>query len=183
MPDADTWSEAVLHFWFSEVGEPGWFAKNSVLDAEIATRFAAVYEHLSTCPIDHLEANPRIYLAAVVVLDQFSRNMFRGSPRAFATDPLALSLAQRALQVSFDLQLAPEKRPFMYLPYEHNETLAMQVRSLQLFTEFGDANQLSYAQQHHDIIARFGRFPHRNAILGRTSTAEEVEFLKQHAGF
>ena len=183
MTNTDNWWASVLNFWFSEVGEPGWFDKNPALDAQIRIRFEVLHQHLSTSELDHLEASPQIYLAAVVVLDQFSRNMFRGTPRAFAADPLALALAQRALNAGFDQRLLTRERLFMYLPFEHSETLAMQVRSLQLFADLGDANQISYAQQHHDIIARFGRFPHRNASLGRTSTSEELEFLKQHAGF
>jgi len=180
---AENWWERVLHFWFSEVGEQGWFVRNPALDAEIGTRFAALHQHLSIGAIDHLDATPRVYLAAVIVLDQFSRNMFRDTARAFAADPLALSIAQRALQAGFDQQLDSRQRLFMYLPYEHSEDLAMQLRSLQLFKDLADASLIGYAQQHHDIIARFGRFPHRNAILGRASTAEELEFLKQHPGF
>jgi uncharacterized protein (DUF924 family) len=177
------WYEPVLHFWFDEVGAQGWFAKVPALDAEIRNRFAALHQHLSTSAHGAIEGTAPAYLAAIVVLDQFSRNMFRGTPQAFAADPLALSLAEHAVASGFDQQLLQHQRLFIYLPYQHSEQLAMQVRSLQLFTELADATQLDYAQQHHDIIARFGRFPHRNAVSGRDSTAEETAFLKQHTGF
>ena len=177
------WHEPVLHFWFDEVGEVGWFGSGPALDTVIRTRFAALHARLTAAPLDRLAATPSICLAAIVVLDQFSRNMFRGTPRAFMTDPLASSLARHAVATGLDQQLPCRQRLFIYLPYEHSESLAMQMCSLQLFQALGEPAQLGYAQQHHDIIARFGRFPHRNAILGRPSTAAELAFLQQHPGF
>jgi uncharacterized protein (DUF924 family) len=112
------------------------------------------------------------------VLDQFPRNMFRGTPRAFSSDPMALAAARNALERSFDRLLSPHERTFLYLPFEHAEDLAAQRRALTLF-EALDPNDMEYARRHYEIIARFGRFPHRNAVLGRESTAEEAEFLKQ----
>ncbi len=127
--------------------------------------------------LEQWRSTPLAALALVVVLDQFSRNMFRGTPRAFAGDPAALAAATVALERGFDRLLSPAERIFMYLPFEHAEDLAAQHRSLALF-EALDPNDLEYARRHHEIIARFGRFPHRNAVLGRESTPEEIEFLK-----
>ena len=182
MSSSRRWHEPVLEFWFDEIGEAGWFASDPALDAMIRTRFADLHAQLATAPLDRVDSAPTC-LAVIVVLDQFSRNMFRGTPRAFMTDPLALSLARHAVAAGFDQRLSRRQRLFIYLPYEHSEAPAVQARSLQLFQALADPLQLDYAQQHHDIIARFGRFPHRNAILGRASTAEELQFLQQHPGF
>ena len=183
MSNSQRWHEPVLQCWFEEIGEAGWFASDPALDAAIRTRFADLHAELATAPLERVGSTPPTCLAAIVVLDQFSRNMFRGTPRAFMSDPLALSLARHAVAAGFDQQLGRRQRLFIYLPYEHSEAPAMQACSLQLFRALADPLQLHHAQQHHDIIARFGRFPHRNAILGRASTAEELQFLQQHPGF
>jgi uncharacterized protein (DUF924 family) len=176
----------VLQFWFGE--PPGarlkrWFEKDPALDAGIRRRFLPLYETLARGEhADWLDAAGRC-LARIVVLDQFPRNMFRGTPRAFATDSLALQAARHALERGYDRGLLPVERLFIYLPFEHSEALADQERACELcrplaaFPETDDAYR--YALAHRDIVARFGRFPHRNAILGRASTPEEVEFLKQ----
>jgi uncharacterized protein (DUF924 family) len=127
--------------------------------------------------LEQWRSTPLAALALVVVLDQFSRNMFRGTPRAFDGDPAALAAARGALERGLDRLLSPAERTFMYMPFEHAEELAAQRRSLALF-EALDPNDMEYARRHHEIIARFGRFPHRNAVLGRESTPEEIEFLK-----
>lgn len=127
---------------------------------------------------DRWQATPLASLALVIVLDQFSRNMFRGAARAFSADSLALAAAAGAIERGFDRLLSPVERTFMYLPFEHAEDLAAQRRSLALFGAL-DPNDMEYVKRHYEIIARFGRFPHRNAILGRESTAEEAEFLRQ----
>jgi len=128
--------------------------------------------------LEQWRSTPLAALALVVVLDQFSRNMFRGSPGAFAGDPAALAAAAGAIERGFDRLLSAQERTFVYMPFEHAEDLEAQRRSLALF-EALDPNDMEYARRHHEIIARFGRFPHRNAVLGRESTPEEIEFLKR----
>ena len=122
-------------------------------------------------------------LAAVIVLDQFPRNLFRGSPRAFATDALALRISHLAIEAQIDSQLTQQQRVFLYMPFQHCEDRALQRRSIELFSSLDDANTLSYAHKHKEVIDRFGRYPHRNAVLGRESTPQELEFLKTHPGF
>lgn len=126
----------------------------------------------------HWQATPLASLALVIVLDQFPRNMFRGTPQAFASDPLALAAARTSIDRGFDRSFSKVERTFAYLPFQHAEDLASQRRSLALFQAL-DPAQLEYARRHYEIVARFGRFPHRNAVLGRESTSEETEFLKQ----
>jgi uncharacterized protein (DUF924 family) len=137
-----------------------------------------VWERAARGELDPWRATPLASLALLVILDQFPRNMFRGTARAFATDPRALAAAGSALARGFDRLLSPSERTFVYLPFEHAEDLAAQRRSLALF-EALDPNDMEYVKRHYEIIARFGRFPHRNAVLGRESTAEEIEFLKR----
>jgi len=147
--------------------------------AGIRARFLGLHERVAAAPEGELLADPRTALAAVIVLDQFSRNMFRGSAGAFATDAKALVLADEAVACGFDSRLSQKERLFLYLPFEHSENPAMQTRSVALFTALGDPEQSKYAEAHKAIIDRFGRFPHRNAILGRPSTAAEEAFLKK----
>jgi len=128
--------------------------------------------------LDRWRSTPLAALALIVVLDQFSRNMFRETPRAFVGDPAALAAAASVIERGFDRLLSAQERTFVYMPFEHSEDLAAQRRSLALF-EALDPNDMEYAKRHHEIIARFGRFPHRNAVLGRESTPEEIEFLKR----
>ena len=176
----------VLRFWFGEPrGErrKQWFEKDEAFDAEIRRRFLPLYEGLAAGAHAGWPDEPAACLARIVALDQFPRNMFRGSPRAFAADALALEAARRALERGHDRGMLPVERLFFYLPFEHSESLEDQVRACELckplesFPETFDAYR--YALAHRDIIQRFGRFPHRNAILGRASTPEETEFLKQ----
>jgi uncharacterized protein (DUF924 family) len=179
-------AEDVLEFWFGVGPDHGkrhkrWFDKERAFDLEITQRFLPLYEALVENP-DWLDDAPHC-LARIIVLDQFPRQMFRGEARAFASDPLALQAARLALQRGYDQGRLPVERLFLYLPFEHSEVLADQERACELiaplaaFAETDDV--LRYAIAHRDIIKRFGRFPHRNAILGRASTPEEVEFLKQ----
>ena len=178
----EDWAEAVLQFWFGELEPRHWFTRDARIDALIAERFGALYEQVRRLnPAQH--ASPRSCLAAVIVLDQFPRNMFRSSPRAYESDALALSISQRAIDSGFDAQLEPRQRTFLYMPWQHSEDAAVQERSVRLFQQLGESEGLNYAQQHKDVIDRFGRFPHRNAALQRTSTAEELEFMKTHRGF
>ena len=172
-------SQAVLDFWFGTGAERGkshkrWFEKDPAFDAEIRTRFLVLYEELSASGA-WLDPGPAC-LARIVVLDQFPRNMFRGMPRAFAADPLALAAAKHAVAQGYDRGLLPVERTFVYLPFEHSESLADQEKALELFT---DHDNHKWAVKHWEIIKRFGRFPHRNAILGRESTPEEIAFLRE----
>jgi len=179
----------VLQFWF---GEPGsteslrsrdlWFTKSEATDRLIADRFGAIVEDAILGKHDVWAASPRGALALILVLDQFTRNIFRGTPRAFAGDARALALATRLVDTARDLALAPVERWFIYMPFEHSESLADQTESLRLFGSLaadGLEAPLEWAQKHFEVIQRFGRFPHRNEILGRASTAEELAFLQQ----
>ena len=133
---------------------------------------------VAAAPEDVLLADTKTALAAVIVLDQFSRNMFRGTPVAFANDAKALAIARKAIAKDFAVALSGDEQLFLYLPFEHQENVDAQARSVELISALGDPELTKYAQAHKDVIDRFGRFPHRNAILGRISTAEELEFLK-----
>jgi uncharacterized protein (DUF924 family) len=177
----------VLLFWFGPASERGkahkhWFVKSEAFDLEVRQRFLAVYEEAAAGKLTHLKESAADCLALIVLLDQFPRNMFRGTLRAFATDPLALETARHAVDRGFDRSLLPVERLFVYLPFEHSEALADQDRSCDLtraLDAYPETNDVyRYALAHRDIIRRFGRFPHRNAILGRASTPEELEFLK-----
>jgi uncharacterized protein (DUF924 family) len=171
--------DEVLRFWFGELRPAQWFKADAVLDAEIARRFENVHRVLASRVPDDWRATGRDILAAVIVLDQFPRNMFRETPRAFATDAVALAIAEEAVERRLDEALTTEERKFLYLPFEHAEDRSTQARSVALFEALGEPSAVDYARRHRDIIERFGRFPHRNAILGRASTADELEFLKE----
>ena len=172
------WVAEVLNFWFTELPRQQWFAGGAALDEQVRARFLPVHRTVAAEPEDALLADAKTALAAVIVLDQFSRNMFRGTPSAFASDAKALAIAETAIAKGFAGALNGDERLFLYLPFEHQENADAQARSLELISALGDPELTKYALAHKDIIDRFGRFPHRNAILGRTSTAEELEFLK-----
>ncbi|HEX2198044.1 MAG TPA: DUF924 family protein [Burkholderiales bacterium] len=180
--------DEVLLFWFGGPAERGkrrkrWFEKSDAVDRDVRERFMAAYEKAAAGALAAWQDAPHRCLALILLLDQFPRHMFRGSPRAFAADPLALAAARHAVARGYDRALLPVERLFVYLPFEHSESLEDQLqaceltRPLEAFEETADAYR--YALAHRDIIQRFGRFPHRNAILGRPSTPEEIEFLKQ----
>jgi uncharacterized protein (DUF924 family) len=166
----------ILSFW-REAGYDRWFKKDSAFDEEIRRRFLASYEAAAAGKLSGWELTADGALALLILLDQFPRNIFRGDARAFATDPLARAIAAGAVVRGFDSQVAKELRGFFYLPFEHSEYLADQERSVAFNKAAGDANGLKWAEIHADIIRRFGRFPHRNAVLGRTTTPEEQAFL------
>jgi uncharacterized protein (DUF924 family) len=175
----------VLSFWFgAERGKPrkAWFEKNEAFDREIRERFLPLYEEAAAGKMALLKETAADCLALIVVFDQFPRNMFRGTARAFATDPLALEAARHAVARGFDQGMLPVERTFVYLPFEHSEALADQHKACELFQPLDAFPETQgvyrYALAHREIIERFGRFPHRNAILGRASTPEELEFLK-----
>ena len=166
----------VVKFW-AEAGPDRWFTKDDAFDAEIRRRFLPTHEVAAAGKLAAWEATPEGTLALLILLDQFPRNMFRGSARAFATDPQARAITASALLRGFDAQVPSDLRAFFYLPFEHSEDVADQDRGVALYTAAGDTDGLKWAQIHHDIIARFGRFPHRNAVLGRATTADEQAFL------
>jgi uncharacterized protein (DUF924 family) len=175
---------AILHFWFDELPEARRFAKDAELDAEIAGRFGQVRDAILASDARRWRDDADSLLAAVIALDQFSRNIYRNSPEAFAGDALALSLARLAIANGWDGGMTKERAQFLYMPFMHCEDANVQAECVRLFTELGSAGQLSYAKAHYDLIRQFGRFPHRNAALGRQSTADEADYLKQpDAGF
>jgi uncharacterized protein (DUF924 family) len=166
----------VIAFWF-EAGPKKWFNKDTAFDEQIRARFLPTYEAAVEGRLTFWEATAEGALALLIVLDQFPRNMFRGSPRTFAADALARAVAERAIARGFDRQLGLPKQNFFHLPFMHSENLTDQERCVDLARQAGDANTLKFAELHADIIRRFGRFPHRNAVLGRATTPEEQAFL------
>jgi uncharacterized protein (DUF924 family) len=184
MDAKDPLAARVLRFWFGSGGrDKRWFKSSADFDREIGTHFLALHVEAGAGLLAHWHREPPECLALILLLDQFPRNMFRGTARAFATDALALAAAQRAVASGFDRSMQPVERMFVYLPFEHAESLEEQAKACELtqplveFPETADAYR--YALRHRDIIARFGRFPHRNALLGRVSTPQEAKFLQQ----
>jgi uncharacterized protein (DUF924 family) len=176
--DEPPWIDEVLGFWFGELNEGQWFARSDALDAQIRERFLTLHEKL-VANDGRTVAAPRAFLAAVVVFDQFSRHLFRGTPRAFDADFIARRLAKTALEHGFDAAMTKHERLFLYLPFQHSEDRDDQALSLELFERLGDEEWTRYALAHKVIIDRFGRFPHRNATLNRPSTADEIALLKE----
>lgn len=175
------WVQQVLHFWFCELKASDWFSGDAVIDARIRDRFLQLHEKLASSE-DLGVSQARPLLAAVIVLDQFPRNMFRGSPRAFADGATARKLARQAIRNQLDSEMNPEERYFLYLPFEHSEDSADQALAVQLISQLGSAEWTKYALAHQQLIERFGRFPHRNAILGRESSADEIAAMSEPMG-
>lgn len=182
--------QEILEFWFGKPDDLDygksrkvWFIKNPEFDREVRSRFLPVYQQAAAGELDDWKASPQGCLALIILLDQFPRNMFRGQPQAFATDPQALAYAKHAVTNSFDRELLPIQRQFIYLPFEHSENLTDQHQCIKLFSTLQDypecVSGVDYAHRHFQVIERFGRFPHRNEILGRQTTLEEAEFLQQ----
>jgi uncharacterized protein (DUF924 family) len=168
------WAEEVLDFWFGlEFAQ--WWKADPALDEEIRQRFGELREEKRKLPAESFLGDARTALAAVVLFDQFPRNLFRGSAEQFSTDTLALAIAWQAVQRGLDQQLSETERGMLYMPFQHSENLDDQRQSLLLFTALGDDRHLKYAKLHHDVIAKFGRFPHRNAILGRQPRGAEIK--------
>ena len=165
----------VLHFW-REAGPDKWFEKDDAFDAAICEKFLGTYEAAAAGKLEAWEATAEGALALVIVLDQFPRNMFRGDARTYAADPLARAAANLALKRGYDLDVPEQERGFLFLPFMHSEDIDDQKRCVALYREAGDEN-LSHAERHAEIIRRFGRFPHRNAVLGRATTPEEQAYL------
>jgi len=175
--------DAILEFWFGPEAEPYWFRRNPALDDRIRERFLATHRAARDGRLAAWEATPRGALALVILLDQFPRNLFRGSPEAFASDAMALRIAAGAVDRGFDGSLAPQERAFLYMPFMHSEQLADQRRAVALFRAAGLDDNIAHAEQHREIIQRFGRFPHRNAVLGRETRAEEQAYLDAPGAF
>ena len=171
----------ILDYWIGEVGEDGWFAGGDALDGEIRARFAEVWQAAADGGLEHWVEGAAPTLAYLVLCDQMSRNMHRGSARAFATDAQALAAARKAIDEGWDMAVPEPERMFFYLPFEHSENPADQARSVRLMAERLplDPEMLLHARAHQEIIARFGRFPYRNAALGRESTPEEAAFMAE----
>ena len=170
------WVGDVIHLWFEELGVTRWFAKNSEIDAQIRARFLQLHEQLVEQDGFGI-STPRAILAAVIVLDQFSRNMFRADARAFSADPIARRLSKDAIARGFEKKLSRQEKYFLYLPFEHSEDRQDQVLAQTMIQQLGNDVWTRYAAMHLSIIERFGRFPHRNEALKRPSTAEELAFL------
>jgi uncharacterized protein (DUF924 family) len=176
---SDDWVDDVLKFWFEETKREQWFKKDPAFDTAVHRRFLAVLEVLAVYTSEALFADARTALAAVIVFDQMPRNMFRGTARAFATDAQARWIARGAIAKGLDVGLTKDERMFLYLPLEHAEDGRAQEHCVLLMATLGDPELTKWAEAHKAIIDRFGRFPHRNAVLGRPSTPEEIEFLKE----
>jgi uncharacterized protein (DUF924 family) len=182
-------AQEVLDFWFGREGEPGygafreaWFRRDPEFDRQIRDRFEALYEAAPAGELDDWKLEARSCLALVIVLDQFPRNIYRGDPRSYATDRKAQEIAEYAVDRALDRELPPFQRGFLYMPFMHSEDLDHQRRSVELFRGLegsAEGDSAGYAVRHMEIIERFGRFPHRNEILGRHTTPEEAEFLTQ----
>lgn len=169
--------EDVLKFWFEDHGPDDWFAGKPEFDAKIAAQFTATHERLAAGEGYTWRKSAEGRLAEIVVLDQFSRQLYRGSPKAFASDGMALVLAQEMVAQGLDQSLTPQQRVFVYLPYEHAESMAMQAHSMRLFQGLGIEQATQFAKWHVEVIQRFGRFPKRNKALGRESTPEELVYI------
>lgn len=173
----------VLMFWFDELTPQQWFNSFDDVDEAIANRFSTAHEAASKGELFEWRETPDGRLAEIIVLDQFARNLFRGDPRSFATDTLALVLAQEAIAAGDDQRIDPERLAFLYMPFMHSESLLMHEIAEKLFDRPGMEMNLKSLRSHTKVLQRFGRYPHRNAAVGRQSTADEVDFLKDGRGF
>jgi uncharacterized protein (DUF924 family) len=167
------WQDEVLDFWFGLTPEQ-WWKTDPAFDETIREHFEDLWKEQRDAVPEAFLGSARDALAAIILFDQFPRNMFRGHADQFSTDPLALAVAKGAVERGYDQEVPPDRRIFVYMPFEHSENLEDQKQSLLLVTALGDENYLGFARKHHDIIARFGRFPHRNAMLGRAPRPDEI---------
>lgn len=172
-------SNNVIAFWFEELTPAQWWKKDAEVDAIIRDRFLAIHHAACVGELAEWRVTAEGALAEIIVLDQFSRNIYRDNPKSFAADSIALILAQTAIANGIDQQLNQEQRGFLYLPFMHSESLKIHEQAIELYTKLGNPNQLDYEHKHKVIIERFGRYPHRNVVLGRESTAEELAFLEE----
>jgi uncharacterized protein (DUF924 family) len=171
----------IIKFWFEEIDQSMWFKKDIHFDNLIRSRFSDIHSKAVKCELfawRNSQLNPELgCLAEIIILDQFSRNMYRDKPESFAYDSLALALAQSAIAAGHDLTLIPELRSFIYMPFMHSESVEIHQEAVNLFTQLGNTDTLRFEKRHQAIIEKFGRYPDRNAILGRESSREEIEFL------
>lgn len=170
---------AVIDFWFNEISPKQWWVKDEVFDQEVKSRFLEIHASANRGELYHWRENAEGRLAEIIVLDQFSRNIFRDNAKAFASDALALVLAQEAVSLAEDQRLAENRRSFIYLPYMHSESLIIHQQAVKLYNGLGNESSLEFELKHQNIIAKFGRYPHRNTILARESSQEELAFLQQ----
>lgn len=170
-------SKSVIDFWFEETPSAFWFKIDEEFDRSVIEKFSAIFVAAAKGELYSWRREPIGRLAEIIVLDQFSRNMFRGSPESFRSDPLALVLAQEAVAQKAHLALVDRQRPFLLMPYMHSESKVIHKEAIELFKEFAPGN-LKFEMGHKKIIDKFGRYPHRNEVLGRQSTAEEIDFLQ-----
>jgi len=171
-------SQSIIHFWFTELTPKDWWKKDDALDQSIKEQFGDIHHSASTLELQHWRTSAKGRLAEIIILDQFSRNIYRDTPAAFASDNTALALAQEAVSLGADQKLSAVEKSFLYLPYMHSESLVIHEAAIVLFSQDGLEHNLEFEHKHQQIIARFGRYPHRNKILERESTEEEIEFLK-----
>ena len=170
-------ADDVYQFWFVDHGQEDWFGGKPEFDQKLAEQFAETHRCVAAGEAFTWREQAVGRLAEIIVLDQFSRRLYRGSGAAFAYDAVALALAQEAVAGGHDQEIDPAQRSFLYMPYMHSESVAIHEVAVQIFTDFGNENLLDYEQQHFDVIKRFGRFPKRNAALGRESTPQELAYL------
>ncbi|GHA31630.1 membrane protein [Devosia pacifica] len=171
----------ILNFWFVEHDKDDWFAGDEAFDRAIAERFADIHRRVAMGEAYEWRTSADGRLAEIIVLDQFSRQLHRGEARAFAQDPMALALAQEAVARGLDQAFEAQRRMFLYMPYMHSESLVVHEQAMQLFTSLGDPEVLKFEEGHRDVISRFGRYPFRNEALGRSSSEEELAYMKEHA--
>ena len=171
--------QEVLNFWFKEIEPANWWVKDSAFDNTITEKFLSIHNAAKHCELASWRETAHGRLAEIIVLDQFSRNMYRDTPQAFACDGIALVLAQAAIAVGADKALNPVEKSFLYMPFMHSESLVIHEKALALYQANGIDSNVDFEIKHKEIIERFGRYPHRNSILNRQSTAEEIEFLSQ----
>jgi uncharacterized protein (DUF924 family) len=169
----------IINFWFEETKPEQWWKKDKAFDALLVERFSELHSRASRCELFEWREHPEGRLAEIIVLDQFSRNMFRDTPLAFATDPMSLTLSQEAISCGADQALSSLQRSFLYMPFMHSESLQIHEVAVELYRNNGIQSNLDFELSHKKIIEKFGRYPHRNDILGRQSSAEEIEFLSQ----
>lgn len=172
-------AQDIINFWFDPEHRSLWFAKSDEFDAKIRDQFKIIHRQATQAELWSWRQTPEGRLAEIIVLDQFSRNLYRDQPQAFAYDNMALILAQEAISLQLDAQLSPEQRAFLYMPFMHSESKLIHEFALKLFQRLGNEINLNFEKKHKVIIDRFGRYPHRNALLGRVSTPEELAFLTQ----
>jgi len=172
-------ADDILNFWFQEIEQSQWWVKDLVFDQSIIDKFSVIHQMANSCELFEWRKTAKGRLAEIIILDQFSRNMYRDTPRAFASDTLALALAQEAIAVGADKSLNDIERNFLYMPFMHSESLAIHEVAVKLYSQNGISSSIDFENKHKIIIEHFGRYPHRNEILNRKSTYEELEFLTQ----